>query len=198
MKATASIVMATLGLLGCDPEPRLEEAPPADDPMGEQGDPIPDPTVPAPTVPAEGPVLQFEDDRDRAIVQPEPKPVLTLQEISDRGRRALAVEGLLENSRSRDAEIIAGIRARWFFSGQGVTVQNEGADLVRVSVDFMGDDCRASVAHREVEAGGSLAIEPIRSACDAELAQVTVLNELGYPIHIVEVSAADRREVGGR
>lgn len=195
MKATASIVMATLGLLGCDSEPRLEEAPPADDPMGEHGDPIPDPTAPAP---AHGPVLQFEDDRDRAIVQPEPKPVLTLQEISDRGRRALAVEGLLENSRSRDAEIIAGIRARWFFSGQGVTVQNEGADLVRVSVDFMGDDCRASVAHREVEAGGSLAIEPIRSACDAELAQVTVLNELGYPIHIVEVSAADRREVGGR
>lgn len=193
MKAAERIVIVTLGLLGCDPEPRLEESPPPDVPTGEIGGPIP-----RPSTPTTGPILLFEDDRDREIVQPEPKSVLTLQEVSDRGRAALAVEGVLENSTSRDAEIIAGIRARWFFTGQGVTVQNNGSNLVHFSVDFIGDDCRTSVAYREVEAGGSLAVEPIRPACDAELAQVTIFDELGYPIHVVEASAADRRKVENR
>ncbi|KIG15945.1 hypothetical protein DB30_05136 [Enhygromyxa salina] len=96
---------------------------------------------------------------------------------------------------SRDAEVIAGVRARWFFTGQGVTVQNNGSNLVRLSVDFIGDDCHTSVAYRDVEAGKSLAVEPVRPVCDAELAQMTIFNELGYPIHIAEISAADRREV---
>ena len=194
MRAIVSSAIAMLALAGCDPEPPMEQSPPPPaDPIGEHGAP-----GPRPADPADEPVLLFEDDHDQAIVRPEPEPVSTLQEAADRGREALVAEGVLESSKSRDAEIIAGIRARWFFNGQGVTVQNEGSELVHVSVDFMGDDCHASVAYRDVEAGGSLAIEPIRPGCEAEFAQMTVLNELGYPIHVVEISAADRREAASR
>ncbi|WP_146659488.1 hypothetical protein [Enhygromyxa salina] len=188
MKTIGAIVLAIV-LSGCDPEPPVEQSPPAD-PSGEHGA-----HGLGPSAPANGPILLFEDDRDREIMQPEPKPVLTLQQVSDRGREALAAEGVLENPMSRDAEVIAGVRARWFFTGQGVTVQNNGSNLVRLSVDFIGDDCHTSVAYRDVEAGKSLAVEPVRPVCDAELAQMTIFNELGYPIHIAEISAADRREV---
>jgi hypothetical protein len=99
---------------------------------------------------------------------------------------------------SQDAEIVSGIRARWFFTGQGVTVQNVASNPVHVSVDFIGDDCHASVARQLVEAGGSLAVKPIRTECDAEVAQMIVFNELGYPIHIIEISAAEAAEAGDR
>ena len=72
------------------------------------------------------------------------------------------------------------------------------SSLVHVSVDFIGDDCHASVARRPVEAGGSFAVKPIRAECDAETARMIVFNELGHPIHIVEILAADRREVASR
>jgi hypothetical protein len=192
MKTTVAIVIATLLLVGCDPEPHMEESPPPADPIGEHGD-----YIEGPPAPANGPILRFEDARDKAIVQPEPGSVSTLQEVSDRAREALAAEGVLVNPMSQDAEIVSGIRARWFFTGQGVTVQNVASNLVHVSVDFIGDDCHASVARQPVEAGGSLAVKPIRADCDAEIAQMTVFNELGYPIHIIEISAADRREAAG-
>lgn len=192
MKTTVAIAVATLVLVGCDPEPHMEKSPPPPDPSGEHGD-----DILGASVPANGPILLFENDRDKTIVQPDPEPVPTLQEVSDRAREALAAEGMLVNPMSQDAEIVSSVRARWFFTGQGVTVQNVASNLVHVSVDFIGDDCHASVARQLVEAGGSLAVKPSRAECDAEIAQMTVFNELGYPIHIIEISAADRREAAG-
>jgi hypothetical protein len=92
MRTTALIAITTLGLLGCDPELQIEDSPPPVDPIGEHSDPIL-----GPSAPTDGLILLFEDDHDQAIVQPEPEPVLTLQEVSDRARQALAAEDVLVN-----------------------------------------------------------------------------------------------------